>query len=169
MTEKSIRHRRRNRQGQAMIVVPKSPETPPKMFPLFGKHRATGCLVIYASGEDFARCGITRFGNSECSQLWQNLEPKAVWENAVYKLFHSPEAKAERAKHLGKVDPIEEGTPLIANFGFGITKMGWGLTMAGDKEIEQLLRDAFPFASHCFFNCTDGFAYPLVGSLLGLH
>jgi hypothetical protein len=90
----------------------KSPETPPKMFPSFGKHRATGSLVINASGEDFARCGITRFGNSECSQLWQSLEPRAVWENAVYKLFHSPEAKAERAKYLEQVDPIEGDTPL---------------------------------------------------------
>ena len=84
------------------------------MFPSFGKHRATGILVIYASGEDFARCGITRFGNSECSQLWQSLEPKAVWQNAVYKLFHSPEAKAERAKYLEQVDPIE-GYPPSSN------------------------------------------------------
>ena len=70
---------------------------PVRMFPLFGKHRATGSLVIYASAEDFERCGITRFGSSECSMLWKDLEPAAVWENAVYELFFSPAAQAEKA------------------------------------------------------------------------
>jgi hypothetical protein len=35
--------------------------------------------------------------------------------------------------------------------------------MFSPDEIEQLLRDSFPFASHWFFNCTDGCAYYLQG------
>lgn len=86
---------------------------PARMFPLFGKHRATGSLVIYASAEDFERCGITRFGSSECSMLWKDLEPAAVWENAVYELFFSPRAKSEKvacqaiAQKQPKVIPID--------------------------------------------------------------
>jgi hypothetical protein len=85
---------------------------PVKMFPLFGKH-STGSLVIYASAEDFERCGITRFGSSECSMLWKDMEPAVVWENAVYELFFSPAAQAEKAgcqvieQERPKVIPID--------------------------------------------------------------
>jgi hypothetical protein len=34
--------------------------------------------------------------------------------------------------------------------------------MVGDKEIEQLLRDAFPFASQWLFRCTEGHVYYLM-------
>jgi hypothetical protein len=36
--------------------------------------------------------------------------------------------------------------------------------MAGDKEIEQLLRDSFPFAQRWFFRFTEGHVYYLLNN-----
>jgi hypothetical protein len=108
---------------ESIKMTKKKPAEPPIMFPVFGRHRATGSLVIYASGQDFSRCGITRFGNSECSMLWESQEPKAVWENAVYQLFHSAWAKQQRAKAIPKPIPKVQPKP-VPEVSSGIAEAG---------------------------------------------